>query len=705
MAELLLPTVGLRNDGTSRRLSTDMRVRNFTPDRNIAFSIRPSENMKDGIAIADTIEKYQLAMKAEKERALVNEAVSLYQEDLASIETDYMNKKMDHAVNGFEDYQNSIKNLEKKYGQVFKDSRMQQALNSRASDYAVQARVNGRNHHDKEVQAKSFKELEGRLDKSVEHFFTHVGSPFDKQNHDEMLANMQAYLSEQGYSDPTSDAYQLASKNYFDKAFYGPIRSLISRDPQRALMYLEKVKGDISQMGYAQFYEIAQDKIETNAIRAAQRAEIAEARKARLEAKKQAEIERAWQERTEPLKPFQIAQMQAKNMGDVIKEYEAEQGQEYNPDNPVDKFTVYSRAYGRTMKQVDVINSERLAVKNESNLSNAFIMNTYHRLKAIGKDGDFKRDPLSCFTAEEKGLIRSLHPNETDEQINDSINSSIIERNTDSTYAYEKKILQMSDSELLELDEGEVLSNVSSAFVPTFQNKLAQARQNAVDGKIQNGNKDVNNLILSESFDIDMKDKNKVENLFYVNMTNDLHSDMLNQMRAEAKDRNGYVDISKLSPQRQKVYWYTYKNLPNVRERIDSIKNYEKLIKNFYSDHKAQLSVNYDEVSAKAELGKIVSDLYYKNGHRIPSEYQLEQEVRRLDSEKIKEYREVKKARPNSVTNIKQLQLFFGDPIWNDSSYENELYWEHDPVMRAKSYAPENRLSGNVNGEWRFRED
>jgi hypothetical protein len=705
MPSPLLPTVGIQSDGGSRKQTTDMRLRAFTPNQNIAFSVKPSDNLKYAKEAADTISKYAQAIQAEKERALVNEAIGMYQEDLASIETDYYNKKLDNAVYGFDDYQKSIKALEQKYGKVFNRGNMQGALNDKISDYALQARVNGRNHHDKEVQAKSLKELEGRVDKSVEHFFTQVGGPFDKQNHAEMVANVRAYLAEQGYSDPNSEAYQLESKKIFDKAFYGPIRSLISRDPHRALVYLDKLKDDISQIGYAQFYEIAQDRIETLSIRAAQRAEIAEARKAREDAKRTAESEKELKKRLSPLEAKDIAEIFQKHKEKVIREFEEEELHQYRPDNKTDYWTVYSRAYGRTLKEVADTNQERKAYQSQDNMATAFIISTYDQKKAIGQGGIFKKDPYSQFTAEERAIIRGLYPNSTVDQINESINKTLNERETDSTYAYEKNILQMSESELLELDPNTVYQNVSGAFVPVFNEKIEKARQNAAEGKIQNGNSDINNLIYSEGFGKDVKDKNKVENLFYKNMANDIQSDMIREMRYEATDKNGNVDISKLSPQRQQSYWYSYKSRPEIQQRIEAIKNFDKMINNTWENHKAELSVNRDEVMAKGDMGKVASDLYYKNNHVVPSEYQLVQELKRLDEEKILKYRDDKRSGVPTVTNIRQLKLFFTDPIWNNPSYENELYWEADPVIRAKSYAPENQLSGNSSGEWRFRED
>lgn len=707
MAELLLPTVGLKNEGYPRRLSTDQRAKAFMPNAGIAFSVKPSESMKDGIAIADTIEKYQLAIKAEKERALVNEAISLYQEDLKSIETDYFNKKVDNAIKGFEDYQKSIKNLEAKYGKTFNNTRMQQALNTRMSDYAVEARVNGRNWHDKQVQAKSLLELEGRLDKSVEHLWVNMGGPFDNRNHEEMNANMVALIAEKyGITDPTSDAFRKISKEYYDKAFYGPIRAMISRDPNRALVYLDRVKGDISDMGYAQFVELAKDRIETNAIRAEQKREIKERRDFLEQQRRDAETEKALKALTQPLNSVEIQNIFQKHLNESIIEWETKNNRKYNEKNLIEKFYVNSQAYSKTSLEVEATNLQRKQSSTAQGTVDGLVMSRYAYLEKIGQGWKFKNEPESCFDENEWALVKDVYGKGDNVSTREAISKLIIDRQSTQSISKEKELSEMSNSELVEAckDLKGVLNNVSSAFANKLVNEmLPKAQKEISEGKIDNSHKEMKDLIFKEIFDIKPKDRN--EHLFESNLADDMYRDMLDKMRASARDSNGRLDLSKMDKGHQLAFWYSYQQDATVKMKIQAMKDYDDLIDDFWSKYKEALQVNRDEKTAKADLGRVASDYYYKHNLTLPSENELYNEVTRLDQERNARRREFYKAHgvgyQSDIQFLRDNLLFFGDPLWNDPSVANSLNWTYDPYAQSRNFTPENTLSTDE----RWRED
>lgn len=663
MPSPLLPTVGIQSDGGSRRQTTDMRLRAFTPNQNIAFSVKPSDNLKYAKEAADSISKYAQAIQAEKERALVNEAIGMYQEDLGAIETDYFNKKLDNAVNGFDDYQKSIKALEQKYGKVFNRGNMQSALNEKMSDYAIQARVNGRNHHDKEVQAKAGAELEARLDQSVDYFFTHIGSPFDKQNRAEVQGNMMALLSHKGITDPNSALYTETKQAYFDKAYYRPINAMISKDPRRALMYLEGVKDDISPMRYEELKYNAHYRMEMNAEMQARR----EARNA------QREYNRALRDKTKALKVDQKTY-------DAYFAEELAKGLADNDSLPEDERIPESRVRWFAMENANAkwleAKKQEEFITNQDTRNVTLINTAYQMAIESNKRQQFIENPFSFFTSDEivSEMIRVYGKGiraEAEKWVRQNLTDGYLSVDNDLV----NSIPSMTDEEKVEaFGTPEKLSQYkfSGGTYQYVMNEVEKARANLESGKSSPFKKTVVDTIMPY-FDLTSKDKSDPDKASNFILVNAIGSKVLKNLQSESrKDNRPLTELS--------VFTATQDYLESAEGQkfLKSAQEYEDRAKRVWNANKESLRVNRTNDRETQQIVYSIG-LNYLNetGEMVDSDDKLFQ----LLVQKDKEIKNMCRENRENEFITKRLVLL-GDPKDVDTSIGNtfdlKLYTEED---------------------------
>lgn len=663
MPSPLLPTVGIQSDGGSRKQTTDMRLRAFTPNQNIAFSVKPSDNLKYAKEAADTISKYAQAIQAEKERALVNEAIGMYQEDLASIETDYYNKKLDNAVNGFDDYQKSIKALEQKYGKVFNRGNMQSALNDKMSDYAIQARVNGRNHHDKEVQAKAGAELEARLDQSVDYFFTHIGSPFDKQNRAEVQGNMTALLSHKGITDPNSALYTETKQAYFDKAYYRPINAMISKDPRRALMYLEGVKDDISPMRYEELKYNAHYRMEMNAEMQARR----EARNA------QREYNRALRDKTKALKVDQktYEAYYAEELAKGLADNDALPEEKRLPEKHIEMVAqeLATAKYVESKKQEDFITNQD--VRYVTLINNAYAMAIENNQKQ-----QFLDNPFSFFNSEEiVAEIKRLYGNNDIKKAEKWVRQNLLDSNLSKENELVNSFYAMTDEEKVETyGTPEKLGQyqMSAGSYQVIMDGVEKAKTNIENGKSSPLKTTVVDAVMPY-FKLTPKDKSDPDKGADFILVRAIGSKVLTKLQNEArKDGIPLTELSAFTATQE------YLESSEGQKLLKGSQENENIVMRVWNANKESLRVNRTNDRETQQIVRTLSLKFFDANKRfVKDETELFNLLVARDHEIVNMCRENKE--DEEVT--KRLRLF-GDPKDVDTSISNtfdlKYYTEKD---------------------------
>lgn len=281
MASVLLPTeqliVGNRQGGGG----VQNRIHFFKADPSIAVSQKPSERLA-GKAL-DMIQEYTAQVLKSKEDALVTRAENEYSLQLNELQNNYTALRGQNAVDGYNEFQQNLVFLNKKYGKVFDNSRMQQDLQKKMDNLTLNTKVNAQNWHNKQVFNMQLSELEASADLAAQNFVANLGSPMDARNHQMIEDTFTKYINMLGITDPNSAAYQVERHEFYDKALKSSLVSQIHINPQAALANLSRVKGDLSQDVYAQLMVVCKDRIETQAIRQQQKAAAAELKHAALE--------------------------------------------------------------------------------------------------------------------------------------------------------------------------------------------------------------------------------------------------------------------------------------------------------------------------------------------------------------------------------------------------------------------------------------
>lgn len=250
MANILTPTQGLSlktaDGGVSGRATA------FTPNQQIAFQRSTTSDMSMMNDAIEAITKHLEDVQKQKQESLVNQASSLYQEAVRSEQTRYQNLQGENAINGLEEYQKNITDLNKQFAGTFKNSTMQQMLSKEMENTTLNARINGRNWHDKQVYEFAKTERLSKLESTGDNFIYNIGSPNDKNNLTEMQKALDNIIkTDHGVIDPNSEMYKQLSQTYYDKAFKAPLGAQIDTNPSMARVNLERVKDLISPELYA----------------------------------------------------------------------------------------------------------------------------------------------------------------------------------------------------------------------------------------------------------------------------------------------------------------------------------------------------------------------------------------------------------------------------------------------------------------------
>jgi len=250
MAELLLPTQQVHLNGGNAH-GVQSRFHSPTPDKSIAFQVDPNRNitmMKDAV---EAITKHLEDVQKEKEDALIAQASNLYQEAVASETNRYENLQGENAVKGFEDFQKNITDLDSEFGKTFKNSRLQSGLNKLKQNTTLNARINGRNWHDKQVYAFAKSERLATLETTSRNYINNFGSPNDKNNLTQLQYAIDDIIQkDHGVMDKDSDLYKQYAQTYYGKAFKPSLALQIKENPSMAKVNLERVRPLISDELY-----------------------------------------------------------------------------------------------------------------------------------------------------------------------------------------------------------------------------------------------------------------------------------------------------------------------------------------------------------------------------------------------------------------------------------------------------------------------
>ena len=253
MAELLLPTQQVHLNGGNAH-GVQSRFHSPTPDKSIAFQVDPNRNitmMKDAV---EAITKHLEDVQKEKEDALVQEASNLYTEAVNSTLGEYESQKGENAVKGFDEFQKNITDLNTDFGKTFKNSRLQSDLNKARQNATLNARINGRNWHDKQVREFAQKERLATVQVAGDTCIQNMGTPNDKNNFAQLEKAIEKVVSiDEGILDKTSNLYKERTEYYYDEAFKDALGAQIEENASMAKVNLERVKGLISQNLYTKY--------------------------------------------------------------------------------------------------------------------------------------------------------------------------------------------------------------------------------------------------------------------------------------------------------------------------------------------------------------------------------------------------------------------------------------------------------------------
>ena len=253
MAELLLPTQQVHLNGGNAH-GVQSRFHSPTPDQSIAFQVDPNRNitmMKDAV---EAITKHLEDVQKEKEDALVQEASNLYTQSVNSTLNEYESQNGENAVKGFEDFQKNITNLDSDFGKTFKNSRLQSDLNKARQNATLNARINGRNWHDKQVREYAKGERLATIQVAGETCIQNMGTPNDKNNFAQLGQAIEKVINvDKGILDKESPQYKVWSEYYYDEAFKDALGAQIEENASMAKVNLERVKGLISNTLYTKY--------------------------------------------------------------------------------------------------------------------------------------------------------------------------------------------------------------------------------------------------------------------------------------------------------------------------------------------------------------------------------------------------------------------------------------------------------------------
>lgn len=253
MAELLLPTQQVHLNGGNAH-GVQMRFHSPTPDQSIAFQVDPNRNITMVKDAFEAITKHLEDVQKEKEDALVQEASNLYTQSVNSTLNEYESQKGENAVKGFDEFQKNITDLDADFGKTFKNSRLQSDLNKARQNATLNARINGRNWHDKQVREYAQGERLATIQVAGDTCIQNMGTPNDKNNFEQLGKAIEKVINiDKGILDKNSAQYKVQSEYYYDEAFKDALGAQIAENASMAKVNLERVKGLISQNLYTKY--------------------------------------------------------------------------------------------------------------------------------------------------------------------------------------------------------------------------------------------------------------------------------------------------------------------------------------------------------------------------------------------------------------------------------------------------------------------
>lgn len=218
---VLLPTQSLNlseRGGMSNAQGSGARLQSYTVDPRIPFLVKPNQLSTRVLPMINAVQAFQERVQQRKLQGIQNEAKNEFTEQANKLLVDYREKKLKGAINGIDDYNNSLDELKKEYSGIFKNHRdFKESTDKWLDDQTTSYKTNGYDHYSNQVFKQNDIELQARITNTNIAFQNNSTSPQAQKFYQEYQDANRAYLEFNGF-DLDSEEAQVALTKANDEA-------------------------------------------------------------------------------------------------------------------------------------------------------------------------------------------------------------------------------------------------------------------------------------------------------------------------------------------------------------------------------------------------------------------------------------------------------------------------------------------------------